>query len=160
MLASNAPDATTWLADASVVRDTRTERGSLIGLHTVLSNLPAATDGAIVVAWDMPFVTSALLSHLFRPGQDDAYAVIPNGPHGAEPMCAYYSRRCLPAIEAAMDAGDLRLSALIEQLANVRHVPMEQLSQLGDPARMFFNVNTARDLALADAMAAAEPRSG
>lgn len=160
MLASNAPDATSWLADASVVRDTRTERGSLIGLHTVLSNLPARVDGAIVVAWDMPFVTSALLSHLLPAAQDDAHAVIPDGPRGAEPMCAYYSRGCLPAVEAALGAGDLRLSVLVEQLAKVRRIPADTVQEVGDPARIFFNVNTPHDLAVADSMAAAQPRPG
>jgi len=160
MLAGNAPDSSSWLAGARVVRDARIGRGSLIGLHTVLSNLPAPAEGVLVVAWDMPFVTPELLALLLESASGNTVASIPEGPHGAEPMCAYYSRQCLPAVEAALDAGDLRLSLLVERLAKVRRIPVAELSRLGDPERLFFNVNTPRDLALAESMAAAEPRPG
>ena len=158
MLVSNAPDSSSWLGDALVVRDKRTERGSLVGLHTALSNLPAPAEGAIVVAWDMPFVTVELL-RLLASTPAESFASIPDGPRGAEPMCAYYSRRCLPAIDAALDAGDLRLTAFIERLPNVRHVGAAKVASCGDPTRLFFNVNTPSDLALADSMAAADVRT-
>jgi molybdopterin-guanine dinucleotide biosynthesis protein A len=35
----------------------------------------------------------------------------------------------------------------------VRTLPEEQVRRYGDPARLFFNVNTADDLALANGMA-------
>lgn len=159
MLVSNAPDSSTWLGDAFVVRDNRSERGSLIGLHTALSNLPAPAEGAIVVAWDMPFVTVELLG-LLASAPAEAFASMPIGPRGAEPMCAYYSRQCLPAIEAALDAGDLRLSALIDRLPNVHRIPAAEVARCGDPTRLFFNVNTPSDLAFADSMAAADVRTG
>jgi molybdenum cofactor guanylyltransferase len=160
MLVSNAPDASSWLGDVRVVRDTRSERGSLVGLHTVLSNLAASVDGAIVVAWDMPFVTPALLTRLLPSASSATFASIPYGPRGAEPMCAYYSRRCLPAIESALVSGDLRLSMLVDRLASVRRISAADVSRLGDPARLFFNVNTPRDLAVAESMAAADARPG
>jgi molybdenum cofactor guanylyltransferase len=154
IVVSNDPDSSSWLGDARVVRDGRAERGSLIGLHTVLSNLPAPVEGAIIVAWDMPFVTSELLALLLSSAGGSTFASIPEGPHGVEPMCAYYSRHCLPAVEAALDAGDLRLSLLVERLVNVRRIPVADISQIGDPERLFFNVNTPRDLALAESVAA------
>src|SRR5256885_4902290 len=41
--------------DVPVFPDTRRERGSLVGLHTALSH---CREAALVVAWDMPFVTT------------------------------------------------------------------------------------------------------
>ena len=157
ILVSNAPDASSWLGGADVVRDARSERGSLVGLHTALSNVPAHAEGAIVVAWDMPFVTPDLFT-LLASAPAETFAAIPDGPRGPEPMCAYYSRRCLPAIESALDSGDLKLAALVARLANVRRITATELSRVGDPARLFFNVNSPADLALAESMTAAEPR--
>jgi molybdopterin-guanine dinucleotide biosynthesis protein A len=156
ILVSNAADAAHWMPGVAVARDARPERGSLVGLHTALSS-STASDGALVVAWDMPFITAALLSLIIEAKGDGAFAVVPEGPSGLEPMCAFYSRRCLPAIDAAIDGGDLRLSSFIERLSNVRRVVRSAVARVGDPLRLFFNVNTPGDLAAAEAMAGAPP---
>ena len=154
MLISNAPDASTWLPDTRVFTDARTERGSLVGLHTALVHAP---NGALVVAWDMPFVTHELLSMLRDAGTagpaTTIAAALPDGPRGAEPFCAFYTARCLPVIEAALDARDLRLTAFIDRLAAVARVSRVDVSACGDPERLFFNVNSAADLAVAESMA-------
>jgi molybdopterin-guanine dinucleotide biosynthesis protein A len=159
ILVSNAADAASWMPGVAVVRDVRNERGSLVGLHTALSTA-SASDGAIVVAWDMPFLTADLLELIVEAPPGDDYAVLPEGPHALEPMCAFYSRRCLPAIDAALDAGDLKLSSFIERLPSVRRLARSAVTRIGDPKRLFFNVNTPDDLAAAEAMAAAAPRAG
>src|SRR3954466_13303958 len=64
-----------------VYQDSRAERASLVGLHTALTH---CRDGALVVAWDMPFVPSKLLGHLRDLGITAGAAVIPFGPHGTE----------------------------------------------------------------------------
>ena len=158
ILVSNAADASSWMPGVAVARDVRPEGGSLIGLHSALSSAPAR-DGALVVAWDMPFVTADLLVLIIEAKDDHHYAVLPEGPGGLEPMCAYYSRRCLPAIGAALDAGDLRLSAFVERLPSIQRVARSAVARTGDPARLFFNVNTPADLAAAEAMAAEAPPS-
>jgi len=151
-LVANAPDADSWLPSIRAIRDQGTERGSLVGLRTAVAG---AEGPVIVVAWDMPFVRSelfALLISKLKPGTD---AVIPDGPRGPEPMCALYTRGCLLAIDSALERRDLRLSSLVSQLPGAVRVGVSEVSAVGDPSRLFFNVNTPADLELAERMARA-----
>ena len=130
--------------------DVRPERGSLVGLHSALSHCRTA---ALVVAWDMPFVSAALLAHLRAVGESAGAAALPAGPSGPEPLCAYYPRAALRDVERQLDAGDLRLSHLVATLASVVLVPCEEVARFGPPEMLFSNVNTDADLAAARARA-------
>jgi molybdopterin-guanine dinucleotide biosynthesis protein A len=152
ILVANAPDAAMWLPGLRVVPDLRPERGSLVGIHTALA---ATTGDVLVVAWDMPFLSSDLLRHLVA-ASDSASAVFPAGPRGPEPFCAVYKHAVLPIIEDSITRGDLRLTALIERLPKPVTIPLSEVSRFGDPARLFYNVNTAEDLAEAERMARGE----
>lgn len=151
-IVAKTPDADRWLDGAPVWRDERRELASIVGIHTALMH----ADNVIVVAWDMPFVSEKLLRAIAGAITPEASAVVPEGPHAAEPMCAFYTRRCLAAIEDALAEGDLRLTALVERLPRVTRLPLGAVARLGDPARLFFNVNTPEDLATADDMALQE----
>ncbi len=146
LLVANADDAAMWLPETRVVRDVRPGEGALGGL---LSALVEARSDVIVVAWDMPFVESALLAALRARGErGDVDAVIPESdgsPRGIEPLCAWYSARCVPAIVAALDAGDRRAVAFHDAV-RVARLPLAEVQRFGDPARMFANVNAPADL--------------
>lgn len=150
MVISNDPGAAQWLPGVLAFADVRAERGSLVGIHSALTH---AGGDVLVVAWDMPFVSAALLELLRVRRETARYAVIPEGPEGPDPFCAIYTRDCLPIIEAALDAGDLRLSRLIDGLPSVERVSSREIQAIGEPARLLFNVNTARDLAVAEQLA-------
>jgi molybdopterin-guanine dinucleotide biosynthesis protein A len=77
-------------------------------------------------------------------------AIIPEGPSGLEPLCALYTRDCLPIIEAALESGDLRLSSMVACLPSVERIPARKLERLGNPSKLFFNVNSPEDLAIAE----------
>lgn len=147
---SNAPDANVWLEGAPVWRDQRDERASIVGIHTALCH----ADTVVVVAWDMPFVTEQIIGAIVGALTPTSSAVVPVGPRGPEPMCALYTRDCLDAIERALAAGDLRITALVERLPRLTRLSLSDVARIGDPARLFFNVNTPEDLALAEDMAA------
>jgi molybdenum cofactor guanylyltransferase len=149
-LVSNSPGAGAWLPGVSSVTDARPERGSLVALHTALTE---ARGPVLVVAWDMPFVSPELLRRLVD-ATDEASAVIPEGPTGPEPLCAVYSPTCLPLIEASLDRGDFRLRSFVRALANVKVIRLDEVSRIGDPSRLFFNVNTVEDLVVAERMVA------
>lgn len=134
----------------TVVSDTRTERGSLIGLYTALT---AAADDVLVVAWDMPFVTAELLALIAGRLTPPIHAAIPETNHGLEPLCAAYARESLPYVESAIAAGRMRLSELADALPVVRRIGTFELAEAGDPERLFFNVNTPSDLETAERMA-------
>ena len=63
-----------------------------------------------------------------------------------------YTPACLPVIEAALDAGELRMSTVLGRLPSLTRIPVAEISTVGDPSRLFFNVNDAADLALAEQM--------
>lgn len=159
LLVANAPDAAQWLPGVRTAADVRPGLGALGGLHAALAL--AHTD-VLLVAWDMPFVSAALLGELRRIGEggaDESHhalafvespdVVIPESDgsrRGVEPLCAWYARRCLPAVEATLDAGDLRVIGFHEQV-RVQRLPVARVRDFGDPARLFSNVNTREELA-------------
>ena len=121
-------------------------RASLVGLHSALWH---CREAVIVVAWDMPFVTSELLSALRARGEAAHAAVLPLGPRGPEPFCAYYPRAVIDVVERQIDVGELRLSAFVAALPGVVTLSPNDLTPFGRPEQLFMNVNSAADLAAA-----------
>jgi len=152
LLVANAPQASTWRPDLRVVADAVPGLGSLGGIHTAVCEAPAPV---VLAAWDMPFVTSELLRELAA-GLESADACLPasDGPRGLEPLCAAYGPAVQAAIEAALARGDRRAIAFHDSI-RVAILNGEKIRSLGDPGRLFFNVNTAQDLERANRMASA-----
>ena len=149
LLVANAPDAPTWRPDLRVVADVRPGMGSLGGIYTAVVEAPAPV---VCVAWDMPFVTPGLVRALADGlAEWDAFLPESDGRRGVEPLCAAYGPACAAAIAASLEAGDLRAIGF-HHAVRVGRLPLEAVRRLGDPARLFFNVNTADDLARADAL--------
>lgn len=148
LLVANAPEAPSWRADLKVVGDVRPGFGALGGLYTAVVMAPAPV---VCVAWDMPFVSAGLLRELAA-GLATADLCLPesHGPRGFEPTCGAYGPATGPAIAAALDAGQLRAVDFHDRV-KVGILPSSRVSAWGDPDLLFFNVNTADDLAEADA---------
>ena len=146
IVVANDPRATRWFPGLRVVKDAEEGHGPLHGLRTAL----AAAEGApvLVVAWDMPFVTAALLSALRAEGERGAAAVVPlaGSPPRAEPLCAYYGAGALIACDALIARGERRAAALFETLPGATTLLGSDLEALGDPARLLFSVDTLDDL--------------
>jgi molybdopterin-guanine dinucleotide biosynthesis protein A len=147
LLVANAPEAPGWRPDLRVVADVRPGFGALGGIYTAVIEAPAPV---VAVAWDMPFVTAALIRTLADrlAGVDAVLPASPDG-QGLEPLCAAYGPGCRRAIEDALDAGDLRAVGFHRRIA-LGILPLSDLRAAGDPALLFLNVNTADDLARAD----------
>jgi molybdopterin-guanine dinucleotide biosynthesis protein A len=153
ILISSAPDAGDWLPGVPVVADTWRSRGSLVGIHAALKH---AAQPILLAAWDMPFVTPALFANIRDRAATSEFAVIPESGAGLEPFCAAYSPACLPFVEAALGAEDLRLTNLLARLPQYDRIPLDKVLAFGDPARLFFNVNSPPDLARAEELAAGQ----
>lgn len=150
------------LAVVTAREDLRAERSSLVGLHSALTY---CRDGALVVAWDMPFVTGALLAELRRLGETASAATVPTGPEGPEPLCAYYPKRALATVERQLERGDMQLAAFLEALPEKLVLSLDRVATFGPPARLFANVNSAADLAAVQLLEggdenAADPQPG
>jgi molybdopterin-guanine dinucleotide biosynthesis protein A len=147
LLIANAPDAATWRPDLRTVTDVRPGFGALGGIYTAVVSTPAPV---VCVAWDMPFVSESLIQALARGlSQYDAMLPQSDGRRGVEPMCAAYGPACAEAISASLDEGDLRAIGFHRRI-QVGILPLDQVRALAEPDLLFFNVNTADDLARAD----------
>jgi molybdopterin-guanine dinucleotide biosynthesis protein A len=147
LLIANDPGAGEWLPGVRMASDVRTNCGSLGGIHAALVR---AGQPVLVVAWDMPFVPAALLRTLREAGARADAALPESGSRrGLEPLCAYYSTTCVPAIERRLDARDMRVVSFFDDV-RVERLPEREVRRFGDPAILFMNVNTPDDLALAE----------
>ncbi|MBM3907555.1 MAG: molybdenum cofactor guanylyltransferase [Gemmatimonadetes bacterium] len=146
LLVANQPEATQWLPEVRVEQDLRRGEGALGGIHAALAHARGCP--VLVVAWDMPYPSEGLLRALRATGEKGYEAVVPESEtsgRGVEPLCAWYAPSCLPAIERRLDAGDRRVVGFFDDV-RVHRLPLSEVSQWGDPARMFFNVNSPDDL--------------
>jgi len=112
--------------------------------------------GALVVACDMPFLDPHAL-RLILDLVADAYpspnaVAVGVGDGGRSPLCAYFSVRCLPAVERVLAGDDRSVHALLSSVATA-WVPMEEIERFRNPQAMFFNVNTPDDLRRAEQIA-------
>jgi molybdopterin-guanine dinucleotide biosynthesis protein A len=147
LLVANAPDAAGWRPDLRTVSDVRPGFGALGGIYTAVTSAPAPV---VCVAWDMPFVSESLVQALAQ-GLTRYDAMLPqsDGRRGVEPLCAAYGPACGPAIAESLNQGDLRAIGFHARI-RVGNLPLDAVGALGDPSLLFFNVNTADDLARAD----------
>jgi molybdopterin-guanine dinucleotide biosynthesis protein A len=104
----------------------------------------------LCVAWDLPFLTAPLLAALIDgAGGVDAFLPESGGPRGVEPLCAVYGAACQAPIERRIAAGDVRAIAFHDDV-RVGTLPLARVRAFGDPARLFFNVNTPEDVERAE----------
>ncbi len=146
LLVANDPQASTWLPGVRTVTDVRRGEGALGGLHAALAH--AQGRAVLAVAWDMPYASEGLLRALRAAGERGFEACVPESEtsgRGVEPLCAWYAPSCLAAIERRLDAGDRRVVSFFDDV-RVARLSAAEVSQWGDPARIFFNVNTPDDL--------------
>jgi molybdopterin-guanine dinucleotide biosynthesis protein A len=156
LLIANDPAASEWMPGVRVAGDVRAGIGSLAGIHAALVHAGTAV---IVVAWDMPFVPRALIAELRARGEHADVVAPESGSsrRGLEPLCAFYSQACIAPIERSLDADDRRVIGFFDQV-RVARVPAEEVRRFGDPERLFMNVNSPDELALAEQYASTADR--
>jgi molybdopterin-guanine dinucleotide biosynthesis protein A len=122
-------------------------KGSLGGIYTALT--VARTERVFVCACDMPFVSLELVKHLAaRLGEHDA--AIPHDGARLQPLHGIFRRRVLPTLEAMVKADDLKIERFVDRIEALICGP-DELPTFGTPLEIvFFNVNTAEDLAEAN----------
>jgi molybdopterin-guanine dinucleotide biosynthesis protein A len=95
----------------------------------------------VVIGCDFPFVPAALLRALADAPEP---LVIPAPGGEAQPLVARWMPALLPALENALDREEpLRRTVAV---LSPRLLDNADLAPFGDPARIFFNVNTPADL--------------
>ena len=124
-------------------------RGSLGGLLTGLHM--SAEQGGFLVACDIPFLSEALIRCMIGlvAARD---VVIPSIDGMLEPLHAFYSKRCIPHIEALLEADDLKIIHLFANV-DMLEVPEEDLIRIDPNLRFAINLNTPEDYEKAERLA-------
>jgi molybdopterin-guanine dinucleotide biosynthesis protein A len=130
--------------------------GALGGVHAALRwAAEERRPGALCIACDLPFLPAGLLRALVGGAADraaDAVAPESTGRRGVEPLCAFYSVRCLAESERMLESGELRLTELLDRVRTAR-IPLAEVRRWGTPEVMFLNVNTPADHVRAEEIA-------
>lgn len=123
--------------------------GALGGLHAALA--AAHSEWTIIVACDLPFVTSELFAYLARlRGNSDAVAPIQLDGR-PQPLCALYRvNPCLQRASDLIESGERRPIALLQSV-KTRWVKFDELSNLDGSGHFFDNINTPDDFVRATA---------
>lgn len=161
------PAQVTLPLPAAFVADAWPDTGTLGGIATALAHLAPNEDWALVVACDLPLVSAPLVARLLEiaAGTDDTAGagfrwdcVVPVVGGYEEPLHALYHRRCLPAIEARLRAGERRVVSFMPDV-RTRRVDESTLRTVDPALRSFVNANTPEEWASALEMLA-EERTG
>jgi molybdopterin-guanine dinucleotide biosynthesis protein A len=149
LIVTNRPDDYSYLG-VPLFTDVLPDKGALGGIYSALYT--ATGRHVLCIACDMPFVVRPLLDYLISliPAAD---AVVPRLAGEAEPFRAIYSRDCLGAIRAALDAGRMRVISFFPDV-RVRYVDEAEIERFDPRHLSFFNVNTPADLEQARRLAA------
>lgn len=134
--------------------DSGPQRGALGGLYTALR--AAGSPLVAVVACDMPFASAALLAEAARRLELERLdAVLPGTERGAEPLHAVYRRStCLPMIHAALQAGELKVTAWIPRV-RLRVLRVDEWKEWDPQGLAFWNLNTPKEFTEAERLALA-----
>jgi len=144
LITTNSPENYTFLR-VSLAPDLLPGHGALGGLFTALR--AARHPLVAVVACDMPFANAALLAaQCDWLVQSGAAAAIPCTEHGLEPFHAvYHAESCIPAIQAALQAGKKRVDSWLPDV-KIRYITHAEIIRYDPQNLAFRNVNTPEEL--------------
>ncbi|MFC1987718.1 molybdenum cofactor guanylyltransferase [Chloroflexota bacterium] len=132
------------VADRSeILVDLYPGKGPLGGIYTGLQ--ASASSHNIVVACDMPFLNSKLLSYMLElaGGLD---AVVPRlSERMVEPLHAIYSKSCLGNMKTSLECNHLGVNSFLKTI-RVRYVEKAEYQELDPQLLSFFNINYQSDL--------------
>ncbi len=139
--------------DAGLIFDLHEHLGPLGGIHTALMHCGAG-ESALVLACDLPFITTESLSFLCEIHQD----LIPHSPlptppdvtvpldqsNRPQPLAAIYDQSLEATVGQMLAANELRVDLLYSRVST-RRVGFAEFAHLRDAERFFININTPEE---------------
>ena len=127
--------------DVTLLVDLYSDGSPLVGAITGLKH--ARGEYAFMAACDMPFISQMVVETLFNEGDgyDGAVYQWPN--EWIEPLLAVY--RVKPSLEKALElygSGDLRVRRILQNLPDVKMIPMEDLKAIDADLHSLFDADT------------------
>lgn len=134
------------LPDLKVLPDG--DRAAIVGVHSALTY--SKSEWTAILACDLPFASTKLFEFLISlttAASDSTAAIVPVQEDGKwQPLCALYrTHTCLPAVESAIDRGDLGLFRLLENI-ETHFTEYRMFQHLRGAENFFLNLNTNADL--------------
>ena len=137
-------DPDNFSAYGTVIEDIYRGAGPLAGIHAALQY--SSADLNLVIAVDLPFVSTELLGFLFATAEaTDAVVTVPRTVSGFQPLCAVYRRAFAAAADDALRAGKHKIDALFASVAT-RIIDEGELRAAAFSEKLFSNLNTPEDV--------------
>jgi molybdenum cofactor guanylyltransferase len=138
-------DPAKFASFAPAVEDLFRNCGPLGGIHSALRS--SQTELNLILAVDVPFVSSALLQYLISRARNSASATVTVAKAGGgwQPLCAVYRREFADAAEQSLRAGHYKIDTLFNA-TNTQAITEEELEEAGFSPKIFRNLNTPEDL--------------
>ncbi len=131
-----------FLEDVILVEDIIPDKGPLGGLYTGLSYSSARHN--LLLGCDMPFFTTDYF-HFLTNWQKRYDVLVPEYNGYIEPLGGVYNRSILPEVERSIEKDDLKIKSFFPEV-RVEIIKEEIIREIGDPARLFYNINYKSDL--------------
>ena len=122
-------------------------RSPLAGIHAALSCME--NEYAFVTTCDTPLLKKEIIHILVDaviPGID---VVVPFSGTYFQPLCAVYSKRCIPLIEKMLVQNKVKVDLLFDRV-RVKKIDYKEFEAVDPHLDSFFNINTPDDLAAAE----------
>ncbi|MCI0336866.1 MAG: molybdenum cofactor guanylyltransferase [Acidobacteria bacterium] len=131
--------------NARVIHDLHDHRGPLGGIHTALTYCNT-DESALILACDMPFVTTEFLAFLVEIHLREASELtLPVDQEGRlQPLAGVYSASCLPATEQMLTEDLLRVDGLCRRV-RTRHIAFQEYASLRNAKNLFLNINSLEE---------------
>jgi phospholipid/cholesterol/gamma-HCH transport system ATP-binding protein len=143
---------------APTIEDAFPECGPLGGIHAALRS--SAAELNVILAVDMPYVSTALLQYLIaRARHSHAIVTVARGARGYQPVCAVYRRAFVYSAETALIAGRYKIDELFTA-ENTQVIEESELQGQGFSDSLFRNLNTPQDLHEAPGAGSPKPEAG
>lgn len=140
ILITNEPEKLAFLPHKKFT-DIFQEPSALSGLHSglVYSNYEIN----FVLACDLPLFDARMVAFFAGHMSEKIYAVVPETAEGFEPLCALYSKKCLPEISKMLSEGNYALQSLYHRIPAIT-LPQAAV-EVGTHHDVFYNMNTPEE---------------
>jgi molybdenum cofactor guanylyltransferase len=132
--------------DAGLIFDLHEHLGPLGGVHTALAHCGAG-ESALILACDLPFITTDLLTFLcgVHQGENPQSITVPlDQSNRPQPLAAIYDQSLEATVGQMLAANELRVDLLYSRVST-RLISFAEFANLRDAERFFINVNTPEE---------------
>jgi len=140
IIITNTPDRYAYLK-LPMYEDLIKDLGPLGGIHTALSAI--SSDQGFIVACDMPSLNRGLIRYMLdkRNGFD---IVLPRVSDKVEPLHAFYSKRCLPAINKLIDSKIYQVNRFFPDVS-ILYIEEDKIREFDPDLKSFLNINRPQE---------------